>query len=162
MPVLFYSQPVFFFPRSRRLWMPLKRGSQPPLGLPGRSGWGLASPGWGLASPPSSGISPGEAGNSSCRDTFQMKAMQGRGAAPSSHTEDGAGGMPGPGGAQVGLPGICSLLRGPFRWRSWAGRREAGNTLGTGCARSLSLLRSAFLLPRCFLTHFLSSQQIFT
>lgn len=68
--------------------------------------------------------------------------------------------------------GFFSLLLVPLAWgvggtlkRSRSRRlgwekegREHAVTIRTGCAWSLSLRRSGFLLSLCFLTHFLSSQ----
>lgn len=75
-------------------------------------------------------------------------------------------------GGQGAAGAFFSLLLAPSAWgvggslkrtrsrrlSGEKGGREHAVTIRTGCAWSLSLRRSAFLLSQCFLTHFLSSQ----
>jgi len=132
---------------------------------------------------PSPGISPGETGNSSCRNMFQMKVQSREETWPPPRTrgtEDGAEGCErqaepwwvgrrGGQGADWAFfpllldPVACGvggdLKRSRSRRLGWEQEgREHAVTIRTGCAWSLSLRRSGFLLSQCFLTHFLSSQ----
>lgn len=129
---------------------------------------------------PSSGISPGKTGNSSSRNIFQMKVqfreeMQPPPVAQAIRTEykDVRRRRARWAGHRAGAAwGFFPFLLVPLVWgvggrlkRSRSRRlgwekegREHAVTIRTGCAWSLSLWRSGFLLSQCFLTHFLSSQ----